>query len=225
MQHWYLVNSKRRQTKKLITGNHITASCRIYHSTVHKNGQPWFVHTGEEVTGFLVSVYKQLANGYARFYKMDNLSKLGWLASEILLKDDFDAAQYHAEDVGIVLANANASLDTDIKYSATIGDIPSPSVFVYTLPNIVTGEICIRNHFKGENAFFIAEKFDAGFMHQYVCNLLQNDILKVCICGWVELLGDNYEAVLFLVEKKPGKHSLAFTEANMNQLFNAGGSV
>ncbi|MEO7531062.1 MAG: hypothetical protein ABIS69_06615 [Sediminibacterium sp.] len=202
--------------------NHITASCRIFNNSIRKNGQLLFAKEGEDVITFLVSVYKEFANGYARFYKMDNLSKLGWLASEILLKDDFDVKKYNAEEVGIVLANANSSLDTDMKYSATIADIPSPSVFVYTLPNIVTGEICIRNHFKGENAFFISEDFDAGFIQQYVNNLLNHGVLNACICGWVELLGDKYKAVLFLVEKQQSKNSLLFNEANMNQIFNAG---
>ena len=30
---------------------------------------------------------------------------------------------------------------------------PSPALFVYTLPNIVTGEIAIRNKYYGETSF------------------------------------------------------------------------
>jgi len=200
--------------------NYITASCVISNHTVHKNGQVFFAGNNEDVTGFLTSLHKYLDTGYARFYKMDNLAKLGWLASEILLKDSFQSEQYKPEETGIILANANASLDTDIKYEATIQDIPSPSVFVYTLPNIVTGEICIRNHFKGENAFFISEQFDAVFMQQYVNNLLNNGILQACICGWVELLEKEYKAVLFLVEKKEAGNSVSFNTEKMNKIFN-----
>lgn len=203
----------------MINENYITASCVIGNDTVHKNGQVFFAENQEEVTGFLIALHKYLDTGYARFYKMDNLSKLGWLASEILLKDSFHREQYKAEETGIVLANANASLDTDIKYEATIQDIPSPSVFVYTLPNIVTGEICIRNHFKGETAFFISEQFDAGFMHQYVNGLLDKGILQACLCGWVDLLEKEYKAVLFLVEKKQGADIVIFNETNMKNLF------
>src|SRR5258706_16052189 len=115
---------------------------------------------------------------------MDNLSKLGWLASEILLKDNFRAEKYQPEETGLVLANANASLDTDLKYFETVKDIPSPSVFVYTLPNIMIGEICIRNNFKGENSFFVSPEFDAAFLEQYVNDLMDNNVLQVCICGW-----------------------------------------
>ncbi len=197
--------------------NHIAASCVIKNNIVDKNGQTVFASAGAGVADFLVSVYKSLGIDYARFYKMDNLSKLGWLASEVLLKDHFSKGKYTAEEVGIVLANANASLDTDLKYIETTKEMASPSVFVYTLPNIMTGEICIRNHFKGETAFFVSEQFDAGFIETYVSGLLDNNILRSCICGWVDLLGDNYSCVLYLVEKE--EKGMEFTKENMNKIF------
>ena len=64
------------------------------------------------------------------------------------------------------------------------------------------GEICIRHNFKGENDFFIFEQFDAGFIQQYVAHLFNTDILQACICGWVELMDNDYKACLYLVEKK-----------------------
>lgn len=203
----------------MITENHITSSCVISNNAVRKNGKVVFTNDSADVAGFLTSIYKWLDTGYARFYKMDSLSKLGWLASEILLKTDFIKDQYQAEEIGIVLANANSSLDTDIKYEASIQDIPSPSVFVYTLPNIMTGEICIRNHFKGENAFFITEEFNAVFMQQYVNNLLDNGILQTCICGWVELLENDYKVALYLVEKN--REGIFFSTAHMNAIFHS----
>lgn len=199
--------------------NHITASCAISYHTVYKNGQPVFVNPDADLAGFLLSVYEYLGLKYTRFYKMDNLSKLGWLASEVLLKNSFHPENYRPEETGILLTNSYSSLDTDLKYVQSIRDIPSPSVFVYTLPNIMIGEICIRNHFKGETALFVFEHFDAGFMEQYVNNLMNNGILQVCICGWVELLGNDYKAVLFLVEKTTGEDKDVFTMQNMNKLF------
>lgn len=200
-------------------GNYITASCTISHQTIYKNGRHVFISPGSDITGFLLSVYQWLDPKYARFYKMDNLDKLGWLASEVLLKDSFHAENYQPEETGLVLTNASSSLDTDLKYAETIKDIPSPSVFVYTLPNIMIGEICIRNHFKGETAFFVSEYFDAAFIEQYVNNLLQNGTLKACICGWVELLENDYKAVLFLVEKDKTAQQELFTKQNINKIF------
>ncbi|MCX6204783.1 MAG: hypothetical protein NTZ19_00840 [Bacteroidetes bacterium] len=150
---------------------------------------------------------------------MDNLCKLGWLASEILLKESFVKDKYVPEEIGVVLLNKNSSLNTDLKFYQTINEIPSPSLFVYTLPNIVIGEICIRNNFKGETAFFIFKKFNSEFIQQYVNNLFNNNILQACICGWVEFMDDDYKAVLLLIEKDKSSISKPFTIFNINKMY------
>jgi hypothetical protein len=200
---------------------YITASCVISDGIVYKDESAAFENKTADLPDFLLSVYNHFDLQYPRFYKMDNLSKLGWLASELLLKESFNAADHRPEDVAVVLSNSNSSLDTDYKYWETVQDIPSPSVFVYTLPNIMTGEICIRNKFKGENAFFLSDSFDAGLLQQYVRYLLKEDIARVCITGWVDLLGSEYKAGLFLVEKDPaaGSGPTPFIANNMDRIF------
>ena len=199
--------------------NYITSSCTISNHAVFKNGVPIFKNKETDLPGFLFSVYKHFGLKYARFYKMDNLSKLGWLTAEILLKDSFQKKNYKPEEAGVILSNTNASLDSDQRYNESVRDIPSPALFVYTLPNIMIGEICISNNFKGEDAFFISDTFDEVLIYNYVNNLLDNNILKVCICGWVELLDDKYKAVLFLVEKQQGQKSAVFTKENLKRIF------
>ena len=76
---------------------------------------------------------------------------------------------------------------------------------------LLSGKYCIRNNFKGEHAFFIQDTFDAGFMKQQVKYLLDKDILQACICGWVDVLDQEYKAVLFLVEKEKRKGSFLFS--------------
>ncbi len=201
-----------------VNNNYITSSCVIADHVVYKDEKPVFENKHAGVAAFLVSVYHDLGLKYPKFYKMDNLGKLGWLASEVLLQG-FQAGKYTPGEVGVVLSNANSSLDTDLKYFETTKDIASPSLFVYTLPNIVIGEICIKNHFKGENAFFVSEQFDANFMEQYVNNLVNNNILQACICGWVELLEENYKAVLFLVEKNGAERPIHFTVENIIKIY------
>jgi len=203
----------------LLVDSYITASCIISKHVVYKNAEKVFENHEPAVADFLSSIYRHFDIKYPKFYKMDNLSKLGWLAAEILLKDNFIAGKYKTEDIGVVLSNANSSLDTDIRYYETAKDIASPALFVYTLPNIVTGEICIRHHFKGENAFFICEQFDGEFIEQYVTNLINNNILQACIFGWVELLNEEYKTVLFLVEKEASPNSLLFTNENINKIY------
>jgi hypothetical protein len=224
--------------------NGITASCMIAGHVVYQDGQAVFENKGADLPGFLLSAYQHFGLNYPRFYKMDNLSKLGWLASESMLHNadrNGNGARTHPppktrspEKTGLLLTNANASLDTDLKYFETVKDIPSPSLFGYTLPNIVIGEICIRNNFKGENTFFVCPVFDAGFMERSVGDLLDRDVLERCICGWVDLLGEDYKAVLFLVEKmddgagkkmddgsRTGLNSRVhpFTRENMERIF------
>ncbi|HTI07827.1 MAG TPA: hypothetical protein VL832_04695 [Puia sp.] len=199
--------------------NCITASCKISHSSIYRNGQQVFANQSANLPGFLLSAYQFLDNSYPKFYKMDNLSKLGWLAAEVLLKDEIHTRPYRPEETGLVLVNANSSLDTDLKYYETVKEIPSPALFVYTLPNIMIGEICIRNNFKGESAFFISPAFDAGFIERTVNDLLNNNILQACICGWVDLLEEDYTAVLYLVEKKEDGAFPPFIQSMIHKIF------
>ncbi len=199
--------------------NYISASCVISNQIVYKNGNPVFEESKADISEFLIAAYRRFELQYPKFFKMDNLSKLGWLANEILLQGSFDKEKYIADDVGIVLSNSNSSLDTDIRYYETTKTMASPALFVYTLPNIVIGEISIRHHFMGENAFFIFEHFDAAFIEQYVSNLINNNILQCCICGWVEVLNDSYNATLFLIEKDKTANSVNFTKENLNKIY------
>lgn len=216
------MGSDRQKKKDLIKEKHISASCTINKGVVIKNGAKVFENNNTDLAGFLISIYQHFKLNYPKYYKMDNLSKLGWLAAEILLKGSFDKDNYQPEEIGIVLANASSSLDDDIKYFETTKDIASPSLFVYTLPNIVIGEICIRNNFKGKHAFFIQDTFDAGFMKQQVDYLLDKNILQACICGWVDVLEQEYKAVLFLVEKEKREESVLFSSENMEMTFRDG---
>lgn len=179
---------------------------------------------------FIKDLYKKEAISYPKFYKMDNLSKLGFLGSEMLFKDSSFLDRYKKEEIGILIMNSSSSLDTDKVFNETIRDksnyFPSPSVFVYTLPNILIGEICIRNKIKGENALLVSDMFDAGKMIGSVKLLLDKDYAQACLCGWVEVLGDQFESVLFLVEKEkaikenlpPGGY-LSFTNENLEKLY------
>ena len=204
---------------KLLTEKYITGFCSIDNGIVTKDGVAIFGHQGD-LPGLLLAAYQHLQLSYPKFYKMDNLSKLGWLATEFLLKDTFNKDEYQPEETGVLLANTNSSLDDDIKYWDSIKEVASPSLFVYTLPNIVIGEICIRNHFKGEQAFYIQPEFDAQFITQQVDYLLDKNIMQACICGWVDVFEQNYKAVLFLVEKKKTEKAVVFSAKRMNEIFN-----
>jgi len=204
----------------LTIDNYINGFCSISEGMVRQDGQTVFANPNAPLPEFLTSVYQSLNLSYPKFYKMDNLSKLGWLAAEILLNGARFNEKYAPEQVGLVLANKNSSLDNDLKFHHSDISVRSPSVFVYTLPNIVMGEICIRHNFKGEQSFFIQDEFDAGFLYKQVSYLLNQDILRACICGWVDVLGEEYGVTLYLIEKNTNDKSVVFSSQSLNNNFN-----
>jgi hypothetical protein len=183
----------------------ITDYCSIRNQKVSLHGKVIFESTEEHSAAFYTAVYKHFGVNYPKFYKMDNLCKLGFLLSEILLKDKNHNQRYSCDETGIILQNAASSIDTDKVHQLSVNDraayFPSPSVFVYTLANIVIGEICIRHKLFGESTFFIRKKFDIPGIHTYVKQLFDDRIVKSCITGWIESDGDHYDGMLCLVEK------------------------
>ncbi len=149
---------------------------------------------------FFEEVYKSLNISYPKFFKMDGLSKLGILCAELILKDENINQLFPKETTAIVLSNKNSSLQTDVAYSKTINDFPSPSLFVYTLSNIVTGEIAIKHKITGENAFFIEPKFNAELLHNYTELLLKDN--DAALCGWLNIDEKTCEGFLYFVAKQ-----------------------
>lgn len=149
---------------------------------------------------WLKSIYQSMELEYPKFYKMDTLSKLAFLGTEMLVPA-ISSMNLGEDNMKLIFANSGSSQQTDLKFIEsyqTLGS-PSPSLFVYTLPNILTGEIAIRNKWFGENSFFILEEFDAHFF-QDQCDFAFNSGNKVCLCGWVEAKDTNKEeCFLFLV--------------------------
>jgi hypothetical protein len=179
-----------------------------------------FRKPGVRALDFLDELYRHEQPAYPKFHKMDGLSKLGWLAAEILLKDSGMQDRYAGDEVGIVLSNQHSSLDVDLQYAATMAGGASPSLFVYTLPNVVIGEIAIRQRLKGENAFFVFKHFNGNFIAQYVSGLFNKGLVSCCICGWVDFLGEDYRALLMLVETFKNGPAIPFTADHIDQLNN-----
>lgn len=164
-------------------------------------------------------IYKNLEVNYPKFFKMDNLSKLAFLGAEALLRDEKNPSLEN--NTALILSNRSSSLDTDIKYQNSISDkknyFPSPAVFVYTLPNICLGEISIRHQLKSENSFFIFDAFNASFMVDYANILIQTNKAEKVLCGWTEILGEEYHAFLYLVS---AEGAIEHNKQNVEILYN-----
>lgn len=142
---------------------------------------------GQEHHSLLTTLYKQMIGNYPKFYKMDGLSRLGFVASEILLNAEKGETD---EERAIIFFNHSSSIASDRNYKESINDkdnyFPSPSIFVYTLPNIVTGEIAIRNHFHGETSFFILPDKDERLMEEILQASCRDDQSKSFLTGWID---------------------------------------
>ncbi len=205
--------------------NIISKYCIIKPHKIVIDGKPELVNSENSEFGvFLKSVYKHYQIKYPKYFKMDNLCKLAFIASEIVLHGNEKIKALDPTKIGVILQNAHSSLDTDIKYNDTIKDksnyFPSPAVFVYTLPNVMIGEICIRNKFQGENTCFIAKQFDPEFVSEYVNELFDKNKIDACITGWVDYIDGDYSAMVFLVEKNKEnkKDSISFKPEIINRL-------
>lgn len=142
---------------------------------------------GLEHHSLLTTLYKQMIGNYPKFYKMDGLSRLGFVASEILLNAEKGETD---EERAIIFFNHSSSIASDRNYKESINDkdnyFPSPSIFVYTLPNIVTGEIAIRNHFHGETSFFILPEKDEKMMEEILQASCRDAQSKSFLTGWID---------------------------------------
>ena len=215
------------------------------------------IHTEGKGKQRIVDVYKRYIGDYPKFYKMDMLSRLGFVASELLLAEErFHAAEsrdqaclgyaeakkrsdeiqrFHAaesrdqaclgyaeakkrsdgiqgyrqfepsNDRAVILFNRSSSIHNDKLYLESIaGDeyFPSPSLFVYTLPNIVTGEIAIRNHYHGETSFYILPSRNDELMKRIIEASVADDKMESVLYGWIDFEDDDhYIADLFIMQK------------------------
>ena len=160
----------------------------------------------ENGSALLTELYRKHIGDYPKFFKMDTLSKLGFIASELLLNAEGNRYFEPRENRAVIFFNRNASLQADTHYQSTIQNpenfFPSPAAFVYTLPNIVTGEIAIRNKYFGETSFMVIDDYNEQIIMKNLINAFQDPITESIIGGWVDCSDEEYfEARIFLMEK------------------------
>ena len=153
----------------------------------------------------LTEIYKQQIGNYPKFYKMDKLSQLGFIASELLLKQESPRKE-QCTDRAVVLFNHSSSVWVDREYakSIAVGDdyFPSPSLFVYTLPNIVCGEIAVRNGYHAETSFYILPHKDENMMHQVLASTFLDETIQSILTGWIDYEDEqHFEAELKLIKR------------------------
>ncbi len=161
----------------------------------------WESQPNDDFPTFIRAFYKEKKLEYPKFYKMSDMCKLGYISSELA----FENGEIEGVDktkVAIILACSSSSLHADVEYSKTMNEIPSPAQFVYTLANIVTGEIAIRHGIKGEEMMFVQESFDKQQLEIYLKSLFDNGNAEYALMGYVDFDENlKYSSEIYLVKK------------------------
>lgn len=174
------------------------------------DGKVFAIDKEGKQSSLLTALYKQIIGNYPKYYKMDGLCRLGFIASELLLKAERDEGSF-TEDINktraIVFFNRSSSIASDKKYLASIAEkdnyFPSPSVFVYTLPNIVTGEIAIRNGYHGETSFYILPHKNELLMQDIIETTFMDEQTTSILTGWLDYEdSEHFEADLYIAYKQ-----------------------
>ena len=189
-----------------VPGFRETHKVKISPSEVVVDGKSVALPEGISGKDLLTFLYREKVGNYPQFYKMDLLSRLGFIASELLLEAEGKERVAGTDSRAVILFNRSSSLMTDRKYMATIAEdnyYPSPALFVYTLPNIITGEIAIRNKYNGETSFYILPERNGGVMENVLRAAFLDKKTQSVISGWIDCTADNcFEADMFIAEKK-----------------------
>lgn len=156
--------------------------------------------------GLLSEIYRKYVGDYPKYHKMDALSRLAFLATELLLSRG-DVPQ--DSERATILFNRTSSVVADRCHLGSIAKpgefYPSPSVFLGTLPNIATGEIAIRHGYTGETSLYITDFRDEALMKKVVGSSFSLGGFRSLICGFVDCdRGDSSEADLKILVKNIG---------------------
>lgn len=156
--------------------------------------------------GLLSEIYRKYVGDYPKYHKMDALSRLAFLATELLLSRG-DVPQDSGR--ATILFNRTSSVVADRCHLGSIAKpgefYPSPSVFLGTLPNIATGEIAIRHGYTGETSLYITDFRDEALMKKVVSSSFSLGGFRSLICGFVDCdRGDSFEADLKILVKNIG---------------------
>jgi len=179
------------------------------------NGRLIFEPDAATAIDSCVDLYKKAAINYPKFFKMDLLSKAAFLSAAIVLPKEI---QEDKSKIATVLSSRSGCLDVDKKFRESQAGIASPALFVYTLPNIMLGEICIAHGFKGEQMCTLTDEPDCDWLDFYIHDLIRNRGTEAALCGHVEATESGIDAVMLWVNKEPG--NVPFNLQNLSTIFN-----
>ena len=113
-----------------------------------------------------------------RFGRLDPVCQLGLAAVEAL---GIEFTKQPRAEIAVCVATQAGSLSTDVQYWRTRNEPggASPSLFVYTLPSSLVGEIAIRHGLTGPNLCFLG---DGGELLDEAADLIGRGEATACVC-------------------------------------------
>lgn len=168
----------------------------------------------------LDAIYKKMIRDYPKYYRMDGMAKLVFILGELLCERTDVCEDYNGQDIAVIMFNTSGSYPSDLIHSEAIKtgfDGSSPANFVYTLPNVGVGELCIKRKITGENAFFIEDELNVERISSISSIYLEQNRCKAVIIGWVEPTQNEGNHLLLITGKKGGL-SLPNSESNIRNL-------
>ena len=165
------------------------------------NNTPWQFARNPGNT-VLKDLYLALGMNYPKLFKMDALSRLCVLTTEVLAEIG-QVRPLLTNRCAIVLANRGSSLDIDQTYLNGLNEtgMGSPAQFVYTLPNVMIGEICIRYQMHCPTEMYVMPTFDTHFLRQQAQWHFSQNRAEHALVGWVDVMGQNMEAHITMFAK------------------------
>ena len=173
---------------------YIQKSCRIHDRRVMVDGQTRFEASDGHASGtdFLADAFRSMGIDYRKFYKMDPLSRLGFLAAELILPQPAEADP-SGEEMGLICFNSTASLAADRAYQRTI-----PA---------------------GETAFYVLRAFNPETICHIVRETIADAGLHRVFVGWIDIDTDRLDARAVLCVDRPHGNSPELTPEALLQLF------
>jgi hypothetical protein len=194
---------------------------------IRLNNEIVYEENHKDFDDFLNEAYRKAELNYPKFFKMDRLCKMGMMGAHFAIKNHLDLID--SIGTNMIFNNRSSSLTTDRQHWNSISDkanyFPSPAVFVYTLPNIVLGEIAIRYKLYGENEFFVSEIPDFNFLCSYSEILMKKQTAKNILFAVIEPEGEQAKLFMAFAKKIEIKRQnfdtfIEFNPENLNLLYN-----
>ncbi len=204
-------------------GKKILSYCRITDDKVILNGNLVLSNNNSDLNHWITDIYDYTKLSYPKFHKMDRLSKVGVLAAEMVMSESGFDNDNLKRDWALCCMNSSASLDDDEAYQKTIQNAeefyPAPSLFVYTLPNIVLGEIAIRHKLRCESSFYVCEKFSADAIYNAIEDVYLCESVRYVMGGWLEVGREGCDILLFVIEESDNGNLQDFSIENLRNLY------